>query len=60
MDSWAPRKVDQEEAKRLGVPAGWYGTKVSGTFVTGPLETHDACLAAISALTGIPIKVVRN
>jgi hypothetical protein len=60
MQDWTPRQVDKEEAARLGVPAGWYGTKVSGTFVTGPLATQDECLAAISALTGIPIKAVRS
>ena len=25
---------------RLGVTSGWYGTKVSGTFVTGPFPTR--------------------
>jgi hypothetical protein len=60
MEDWAPRHVEKAESKRLGIEHGWYGTKVSGTFVTGPQATRQECLVAISKLTGIPIKVVRD
>lgn len=36
MQSLSPRRVMPEEALRLGVVSGWYSTKVSGTFVSGP------------------------
>ncbi|EGP08611.1 hypothetical protein CSIRO_1793 [Bradyrhizobiaceae bacterium SG-6C] len=35
------RHVKLEEALRLGVVSGWYTTKMSGTFVTGPHATHE-------------------
>jgi len=43
----SPRHIDATEATRLGVPAGWYGTKASGTFVIGPHATEEACLKDI-------------
>ena len=44
------RHVDVAEATRLGVKSGWYGTKVSGTFVTGPHATDEDCLRQIKTL----------
>ena len=39
MQNLSPRHVKTEESLRLGVVSGWYSTKVSGTFVSGP---HDS------------------
>ena len=36
MQNLSPRHVKTEESLRLGVVSGWYSTKVSGTFVSGP------------------------
>jgi hypothetical protein len=44
------RRVKAEEATRLGVQSGWYGTKVSGTFVTGPHASNKDCLREIARL----------
>ena len=52
------RRVAPDEATSLGVEFGWYGTKVSGTFVTGPHATEAECLRKIGELTG-PIKKAR-
>ena len=49
------RNVGAAESTRLGVESGWYGTKVSGTFVTGPHATEAECTRKIRELTG-PIK----
>jgi hypothetical protein len=49
------RHVGTAESSRLGVESGWYGTKVSGTFVTGPHATEAECIRKIGELTG-PIK----
>jgi hypothetical protein len=46
----SPRHVEADEARRLGVTSGWYSTKVSGTFVTGPHSTEDDCLLKIAEL----------
>ena len=43
-----PHHVDKTEATRLGVTSGWYGTKMSGTFVTGPFPTEEGCLESIA------------
>jgi hypothetical protein len=43
MQVLAPRFIDAAEATRLGVQSGWYGSKASGTFVTGPHETEKDC-----------------
>jgi hypothetical protein len=50
MDILSPRQVEPAEALRLGVPSGWYSTKVSGTFVTGPHSTREDCLSKITEL----------
>ena len=44
MQNLVPRLVGAPEAKLLGVEGGWYGTKMSGTFVTGPLPSLEACM----------------
>jgi hypothetical protein len=49
------RQVKIEEAARLGVEPGWYGTKISGTFVTGPHATEADCISKIADLMG-PVK----
>lgn len=56
MDILSARQVKTEESLRLGVGAGWYSTKVSGTFVTGPHATHEECLAKIAELNPPPAK----
>jgi hypothetical protein len=50
MQNLSPRHVLTEESLRLGVVSGWYGTKVSGTFVTGPHTTQEDCLRKIAEL----------
>jgi hypothetical protein len=45
-----PHHVSSAEAARLGVTSGWYGTKVSGTFVTGPYPTEDGCMKKIAEI----------
>lgn len=46
----APHHVNAAEATRLGVAAGWYGTKASGTFVTGPFPTEESLLKKIAEI----------
>jgi hypothetical protein len=46
----SPRHVQLEESLRLGVESGWYSTKVSGTFVTGPHATREECVSKIVEL----------
>ncbi|MBN4747279.1 hypothetical protein HUS70_22100 [Pandoraea nosoerga] len=48
------RHVKAEEARRLGVISGWYITKMSGTFVTGPHATHAEALLKIAELNPPP------
>ncbi len=50
------RHVKPEELLRLGVVSGWYSTKVSGTFVTGPHATQEDCLSKIAELNPAPAK----
>lgn len=54
MTPLSTRHVDATEAVRLGVKPGWYGTKVSGTFVTGPHATDEDCLRQIKTLGPVP------
>jgi len=51
-----PRHVNTEEALRLGVVSGWYSTKVSGTFVSGPHDSEAACLSKIAEIDPQPTK----
>jgi hypothetical protein len=52
----SPRHVEPEESVRLGVESGWYSTKVSGTFVTGPHATLEECVSKIAELNPPPAK----
>jgi hypothetical protein len=52
----SPRHVQLEESLRLGVESGWYSTKVSGTFVTGPHATREECASKIAELNPPPAK----
>jgi hypothetical protein len=51
MQNLSPRHVETEESLRLGVGSGWYSTKVSGTFVSGPHETEADCLRKIAEIS---------
>jgi len=44
------RHVEAAESRRLGIKSGWYGTKVSGTFVTGPHASEAECVRRITEL----------
>jgi hypothetical protein len=54
MQTLTPRHVKAEEALRLGVVSGWYSTKVSGTFVSGPHQSQTDCLHKIAELNPPP------
>ena len=54
MQNLSPRHVKTEESVRLGVISGWYSTKVSGTFVTGPHDTEADCLRKIAEIDPPP------
>jgi hypothetical protein len=56
MQILSARHVKAEESQRLGVVSGWYGTKVSGTFVTGPHTTQEECLSKIAELNPPPVR----
>jgi hypothetical protein len=59
MQDLSPRHVKTEESLRLGVESGWYSTKVSGTFVSGPHDTEADCLRKIAEINPPPPKPVR-
>jgi hypothetical protein len=50
----SPRHVKEKEASRLGVQSGWYSTKVSGTFVSGPHDSESDCAQRITELDPPP------
>jgi hypothetical protein len=56
MQNLSPRHVKSEEALRLGVESGWYSTKVSGTFVSGPHDTEADCLREIAEINPVAVK----
>jgi len=56
MQNLRPRHVNTEEALRLGVVSGWYSSKVSGTFVSGPHDSEAACLSKIAEIDPQPAK----
>ena len=60
MKNLSPRHVQTEEARRLGVPAGWYSTKISGTFVSGPHASEADCLLKIAQMNARPSTTVAN
>jgi hypothetical protein len=55
MQNLLSRHVKAEESARLGCESGWYSTKVSGTFVSGPHATEQDCLSEIARLNP-PVK----
>jgi hypothetical protein len=55
MQNLSPRHVMTEESLRLGVEAGWYSTKVSGTFVSGPHSSEADCLRRILEINPPPV-----
>ena len=58
MPNLSPRNVGQEESLRLGVASGWYSTKVSGTFVSGPHDSEADCLRRIAEIDPPPAKAI--
>jgi hypothetical protein len=60
MQNLSPRHVKKEEALRLGVASGWYSTKVSGTFVSGPHDSEADCLRKIAEIDPQPVKMRRS
>ncbi len=56
MQNLSPRHVQIEESHRLGVVSGWYSTKVSGTFVSGPHDTEADCLRKIAEIDPPEVK----
>jgi hypothetical protein len=60
MQNLSPRNVDEEESRRLGVVSGWYSTKVSGTFVSGPHDSKADCLRRIAEIDPAPVKAARG
>ena len=56
MQNLSPRHVKTEESLRLGVVSGWYSTKVSGTFVSGPHDSEADCLRRIPEINPPPAK----
>jgi len=59
MQNLSPRHVKTEESARLGVASGWYSTKVSGTFVSGPHDSESDCLRKIAEIDPPPAKKKR-
>jgi hypothetical protein len=59
MQNLSPRHVKMEESLRLGVVSGWYSTKVSGTFVSGPHDSEADCLRKIAEIDPPPAKAVK-
>ena len=57
MQNLSPRHVKAEEALWLHVASGWYSTKVSGTFVSGPHDSEADCLRKIAEINPPPAKV---
>jgi len=60
MQNLSPRHVMTEESLRLGVESGWYSTKVSGTFVSGPHSSEADCLRRIAEINPPPIAKKRG
>ncbi|MGB3447176.1 MAG: hypothetical protein WBA48_10800 [Xanthobacteraceae bacterium] len=60
MRGLSSRHVELEESRRLGVEPGWYTTKISGTFVTGPHATHPEAARKILELNPPPIPPARR
>jgi hypothetical protein len=60
MQNLSPRNVGTEESLRLGVVSGWYSTKISGTFVSGPHASEADCLSRIAEIDPPPAKTARR
>jgi hypothetical protein len=60
MQNLSPRHVKTEESLRLGVESGWYSTKVSGTFVSGPHVSEADCLRRIAEIDPPPPKAPKR
>ena len=60
MQNLSPRHVKTEESLRLGVVSGWYSTKVSGTFVSGPHDSEADCLRRIAEIDPPPVRPRRT
>jgi hypothetical protein len=60
MQNLSPRHVKTEESLRLGVVSGWYSTKVSGTFVSGPHDSEADCLRKIAEINPPPLRGSRG
>jgi hypothetical protein len=60
MQFLTPRHVKTEEALQLGVISGWYSTKVSGTFVSGPHQSEADCIRKIAEINPPPTKRSRT
>ena len=60
MQNLSSRQVKADESARLGVQAGWYATKVSGTFVGGPYATIEESQKKILELNPPPVVVKRK
>jgi len=56
MQNLAPHHVKTEESLRLGVVSGWYSTRVSGTFVSGPHDSEADCLRKIAEINPPVVK----
>jgi hypothetical protein len=59
MHNLSPRHVKTKEALRLGVVSGWYSTKVTGTFVSGPHDSEAECLRRIADINPPTAKTKR-
>jgi len=59
MQNLSPRHVKIEESLQLGVESGWYSTKVSGTFVSGPHDTEADCRRRIAEIDPPPAKATK-
>ena len=56
MQNLTSRHIEAAESKILGIEQGWYGVKVSGTIMTGPVSTHEKCLETIGLLPDPAVK----
>lgn len=57
MQNLTARHIKEDESTRLGVETGWYSTKVSGTFVSGPHATSEECQRKIAELNPPPPRI---
>lgn len=60
MQNLASRHVKADESARLGIEAGWYTHKVSGTFVSGPHANDADAQKKILELNPLPVGVKRK